>query len=112
MPVLRSKTAWRTKSGRVRVIRLYRSYKNMIGRVRGWNYDGTGNKRWLGLKCDFYTFTEFRAWALRNGYSLERNSLDRLDPSLGYSPRNCQWITRGENSQRVHGTYRKAEYCG
>jgi hypothetical protein len=29
------------------------------------------------------------------------NSIDRLNPQKGYSPKNCEWVTRSENSRRV-----------
>lgn len=102
MPVLRSKTEWTTRRGRTRVIRLYRSYKNMIGRVRGWNYDGCGVKRWMGLQCEFLTFSEFRLWALANGYCKARNSLDRIDQTQGYLRDNMRWISVAQNTARTH----------
>jgi hypothetical protein len=31
----------------------------------------------------------------------QRLSIDRIDPAGDYSPANCQWLTRSENSKRV-----------
>ena len=42
--------------------------------------------------------SSFEEWALNNGY--ESNlTIDRIDPSVDYSPSNCRWITRQENSR-------------
>jgi hypothetical protein len=46
-------------------------------------------------------FPAFRAWAHENGYA-NGLSIDRMNPNKGYSPDNCEWVTRSENSRRVH----------
>jgi hypothetical protein len=49
---------------------------------------------------EWQSFEAFRDWALANGYenglTIERRSSDR-----GYSPDNCEWITRSENCRRA-----------
>lgn len=55
-----------------------------------------------GIKvCDEWesSFHAFRDWALKNGYSPELE-IDRIDPDGPYSPDNCRWITKSENSKR------------
>ena len=42
----------------------------------------------------------FIEWALNNGYR-EGLTIDRINPDKPYSPNNCQWITRSENSKRA-----------
>jgi len=39
----------------------------------------------------------FASWATENGYSDEL-SIDRIDNDKGYSPDNCRWSTRQEQS--------------
>lgn len=60
----------------------------------------------------------FIKWALLNGYSKER-FIDRIDPFGSYTPDNCRWVTRSENSWNLrkhttdlaHGT-RCCYKCG
>ena len=55
-------------------------------------------------------YDTFRKWAFENGYKApgantpkkERMSIDRIDPSKGYEPDNCRWITVSENSKYKH----------
>lgn len=42
----------------------------------------------------------FIAWADLNGYRPDL-TIDRIDNDRGYSPDNCQWITRSENSCKM-----------
>lgn len=47
---------------------------------------------WRGVKGR----EAFVRWSLSNGFSPELE-LDRRRPNEGYTPENCQWITRNEN---------------
>lgn len=42
--------------------------------------------------------TKFYKWALENGFKSELQ-LDRIDNNKGYSPDNCRWVTRKQNSR-------------
>lgn len=59
-------------------------------------YGGRG----IGV-CDAWLndFTEFFRWAVSHGYRPDL-CLDRIDNEKGYSPDNCQWLTRSENSKK------------
>lgn len=66
---------------------------------------GNTSWQWYGGKgisvCDEWgEFTGFKDWSLANGYS-EGLSIDRIDPSAGYSPCNCEFVTRSENTRRM-----------
>ena len=48
--------------------------------------------------CDGWSsFIAFKDWAMANGYA-EGLTIDRVDNSKNYTPDNCEWITRAENS--------------
>lgn len=53
-------------------------------------YAGKLYSKW----ADCNAFTE---WAINNGYK-EGLSIDRIDPTKGYSPDNCQFITKRANT--------------
>lgn len=94
-------TEWKTRSGKTRAIKLYRAWKNLNGRVKGLNRAGNGSRPWAGLPNNFAGWREFREWAIANGYSREKNSLDRIDAGGGYGPSNCAWLTVAENSAKM-----------
>ena len=49
--------------------------------------------------CDeWLNFTNFYLWATANGYRRELE-IDRIDNARGYSPDNCRWVTRAEQSR-------------
>lgn len=56
-----------------------------------------------GVKvCDEWSnYSDFKDWATSNGYA-DNLSIDRIDPSKGYSPDNCRWITPSENTARAN----------
>lgn len=93
------------KDAPVSQTRLYKIYSQMKQRCYNPNnqhYPVYGAKgiimcdEWLG-KNGFKCFME---WALMNGYE-NTLTIDRIDPSKGYSPDNCQWLSRSDNSSRV-----------
>ena len=54
-----------------------------------------------------HDFFAFQSWALEHGYE-NPLTIDRIDSDKGYSPDNCRWITRSENSARANRTPRDA----
>jgi len=81
--------------------RLYNIWYNMKDRcnnkrhIRYKNYGGRG----IRVCKDWLIFENFKKWALSNGY-IDGLTIDRIDNDKGYSPDNCQWITRYENTSK------------
>lgn len=87
--------------------RLAASYYNMRQRVKG-----SGTKRpeyYTGLECEWESFAEFREWAIESGFSKETSSIDRIDPSKGYTRANCRWVSLDHNRMRALENYHNAE---
>lgn len=96
--------------------RLFRVWEGMKERCNAENGD---HARWYhdkGIRvCDEWEndFAAFREWAVAHGYyeqspdtpHAQRLSIDRIDPSKGYSPENCQWISISQNSIRRNQYY-------
>lgn len=96
---LRATKSYRDGHGRRRYIRLYNAWRNMLARTRGTGKAGNGENYWAGKPVGWRTFAEFREWALANGYSRSRCSLDRERKSEGYVPGNCRWLTVADNTR-------------
>lgn len=53
-----------------------------------------------GIKvCDEWanSFDAFESWALNAGYD-DSLTIDRIDTDLSYTPENCRWVSRKEQS--------------
>ena len=90
--------------------RLYATYHNMKYRCytetahEYENYGGRGITvcdEWLGENG----YMTFKAWALENGYN-DTLTIDRINSDEGYSPSNCQWISKAENTARANSSKR------
>lgn len=95
-----------TKHGK-RYERMYSIYCGMKKRcynkkcVGYKNYGGKGVticKEWLD------DFNSFYSWSIENGYN-EKLTIDRIDSSGNYEPKNCRWITKSENTTRRNIEY-------
>lgn len=81
--------------------RLYQKWSHMKGRCLNKNnprYNDWGGR---GITiCDEWkdSFVNFKDWALDNGYS-ETLQIDRIDNDKGYSPDNCRFVGRSENTR-------------
>ena len=83
--------------------RLYRIWAAMHRRcnnpnVAAWKYYGG-----KGVKvCKTWkNYALFKKWALSNGYE-NTLTIDRINPSKDYTPKNCRWVTFFENRSRAH----------
>jgi hypothetical protein len=55
---------------------------------------------WIGNKGK----ENFVRWSLENGYRKELQ-IDRIEPSKGYSPKNCQYLNSYENNVKDRRNY-------
>lgn len=88
--------------------RLYRIWVGMRARCQP-NGKGRDWLRWgaRGIRvCQEWNedFKAFETWSLGNGYK-DGLTLDRVNNDGNYDPLNCEWVTKGENSRRVHKVY-------
>lgn len=97
--------------------RLYRIWIGMKGRCYNPNYIQYAYYGGKGIKvCDEWIqcgagFLNFYQWAMKNGYN-DSLSIDRIDPSMDYTPCNCRWADK--YTQNVHLSKRisKSGYRG
>lgn len=107
--------------------RLYRIWSGMKARC---NNEKSPNYKYYGAKgIKLFPewendFEAFRKWSYDNGYKEKYTdshgdslSIDRIDPSKGYFPENCRWITVRENTARAalsrdEAIVRKATFKG
>ncbi len=55
--------------------------------------------------CDEWScYDTFESWAWLNGHRHDL-TIERIDSDKGYSPDNCEWITRSQNSSNVDHSY-------
>lgn len=103
----------KTKHG-YRSERLYGIWCNMKSRCSNQKTKSYKNYGGRGITvCDEWSesFTSFRKWALENGYS-NGLTIERVDVNKGYSPENCSFIPKSEqsrNTRRCHFVTYKGE---
>lgn len=87
--------------------RLYHTWNDMIQRCHNENHKCYADYGGRGIKvCEIWLhdFAAFRDWAVSNGY-VDDLEIDRIDNDRGYSPENCRWTTRKQqtrNCRRNH----------
>lgn len=84
--------------------RLYQIFQGMKQRCTNPNHPHYKSYGAKGITiCDEWlnNLHSFIEWSISHGYA-DDLTIDRLDPQKGYSPDNCQWVTKSLNSMRVH----------
>lgn len=87
-------TSW----GNKRICKIFKDMKARCYNPNDKSYCWYGKK---GIKiCDEWIKNPktFEEWSLNNGYS-DVLTIDRIDGNKDYSPDNCRWITREDNSK-------------
>lgn len=82
--------------------RLYSIWKSMKRRCYDEKHNSYHNYGGRGIRiCDAWIsedgFESFVEWALKCGYKSDL-TIDRINVDSDYSPENCRWITKKENS--------------
>lgn len=82
--------------------RLYRIWKNMRRRCNNTKSDYYENYGGRGIRVcsqwdDYFTF---RKWAISNGYKNDL-TIDRINNDGNYTPSNCKWSTRKQQSNNT-----------
>lgn len=87
--------------------RLYNIWCGMRQRCNNPKHDAYRLYGGKGVKvCDAWNdYTVFKAWAMNAGYAANL-CIDRIDPSKGYCPENCRWITASENTARANKNHK------
>ena len=81
---------------------LYKVWSSMKARCSNYkdksycNYGGRG----IGVCGEWMKFEPFQDWATSSGYK-KGLTLERKDNNAGYSPENCKWIPKGEQSSNT-----------
>jgi hypothetical protein len=86
----------------LRVVRLYRIWNGMKARCLIKNhpqYHRYGGRAIRICRLWLNNYMAFKTWALSHGYQ-ENLTIDRINNNGNYTPENCQWITKSENTRK------------
>lgn len=98
--------------------RLHSIWYGMIKRCKNKNDSHYGG-RGIFVCDEWKDYLSFKTWSLSNGYQ-DNLTIERIDVNDGYSPDNCTWIPKSDQSKNrtnmryvtIHGvTKRITEWC-
>lgn len=83
--------------------RMYAIWRNMKCRCMHPQHPAYPRYGGRGIRiCDeWLDFAEFQRWALSSGYT-DKMTIDRIDSDRGYTPDNCQWLTKSEHAKKTN----------
>ena len=88
-----------TSQSYTRLYRIWQGMKNRCFNPKNPDYKNYGGRGITVCKAWDNSFDTFKRWALSHGYA-DSLTIDRIDNNGNYTARNCQWITRSENSSK------------
>lgn len=77
-----------------RLYRIWAGMKRRCNNTKAINYSDYGGKGVYVCK-EWEEYSNFKKWALTSGYN-DDLTLDRIDTTKEYSPKNCRWATMKE----------------
>ena len=92
--------------------RIYKIWLDMRKRCNNPNVKRSKNYYLKGIKVceEWENFLNFYNWSLKNNYT-DNLTIERIDNEKGYSPENCKWIPKSEQSKN-RTTNHYIEYQG
>lgn len=90
-------SSYRKSSQEARLYRVWAGMRRRCLRPSDAAYPRYGG-RGITICSEWNDFAAFQDWAHSAGYA-HNLTIDRIENDAGYSPANCRWITRGEQSR-------------
>lgn len=86
--------------------RIYKIWQKMLQRCENIFSDSYPYYGELGIEVcqEWHDVTVFYDWAITHGYE-EHLSIDRINPFRGYTPDNCQWADKAQQSRNKREIY-------